>query len=134
MLSLVRLERKQTNSSNPFRIRIFLFLSYSSGIETINSRAPAPIPDQNGQSVYPFSDQNGAKPFPMGRHIVSYLIYSSYKGVHPPPEQNNGKEMYKKVCFTCKVAFLLIRLFFAVLQCCLRRLALHDFIFCLNEL
>ena len=31
--------------------------------------------------------------------------------------QNNGKEMYKKVCCTCKVAFLLIRLivFFAVL-------------------
>ena len=23
--------------------------------------------------------------------------------------QNNGKEMYKKVCCTCKVAFLLIR-------------------------
>ena len=45
----------------------------------------------------------------MGRHIVSYLIYSSYKAVHPPPEQNNGKEMYKKVCFTCKVTYLLIR-------------------------
>ena len=31
------LERKETNSSNPFRIRIFLFLSYSFGIETINT-------------------------------------------------------------------------------------------------
>ena len=31
--------------------------------------------------------------------------------------QNNGKEMYKKVCFTCKVVFFLIRLivFFALL-------------------
>ena len=32
--------------------------------------------------------------------------------------QNNGKEMYKKVCCTCKVAFLLIRpivVFFTVL-------------------
>ena len=37
MLSLLRLERKQKNSSNPFRIRIFLFLSYSFGIETINT-------------------------------------------------------------------------------------------------
>ena len=37
MLSLLRLERKQNNSSNPFRIRIFLFLSYSFGIETINT-------------------------------------------------------------------------------------------------
>ena len=36
MLSLLRLERKQ-NSLNPFRIRIFLFLSYSFGIETINT-------------------------------------------------------------------------------------------------
>ena len=37
MLSLLRLERKQKNSSNPFRIRIFLFLSYSFGIETIKT-------------------------------------------------------------------------------------------------
>ena len=37
MLSLLRLERKQENYSNPFRIRIFLFLSYSSGIEAINT-------------------------------------------------------------------------------------------------
>ena len=37
----------------------------------------------------------------------------------------------------CKVAFLLIRpivVFFTVLRRCLRRLALHDFIFCLNKL
>ena len=37
MLSLLRLERKQNNYSKPFRIRIFLFLSYSSGIETIST-------------------------------------------------------------------------------------------------
>ena len=37
MLSLLRLECKQKNSSKPFQIRIFLFLSYSSGIETINT-------------------------------------------------------------------------------------------------
>ena len=37
MSSLLRLGRKQKNSSNPFRIRIFLFLSYSFGIETINT-------------------------------------------------------------------------------------------------
>ena len=37
MLSLLRLERKQKNSSNPFRIRIFLFLSYPFGTETINT-------------------------------------------------------------------------------------------------
>ena len=55
MLPLLRIERKQKNYSNPFRIRIFLFLSYSFGIETMNtfihSVVPAktnPIPDQNG--------------------------------------------------------------------------------------
>ena len=37
IMSLLRLERKQTNSSKPFRIRIFLFLSYSFGTETINT-------------------------------------------------------------------------------------------------
>ena len=37
MLSLLRLECKQKNYSNPFRIRIFLLLSYSFGIETVNT-------------------------------------------------------------------------------------------------
>ena len=37
MSSLLRLEGRQKNSSNPFRIRIFLFLSYSFRIETINT-------------------------------------------------------------------------------------------------
>ena len=36
-LSLLRLERNQKNSSNPFRIRILLFLSYSFAIETMNT-------------------------------------------------------------------------------------------------
>ena len=37
MSSLLRLERKRENSTNPLRIRTFLFLSYSLGIETINT-------------------------------------------------------------------------------------------------
>ena len=37
MVSLLTFERKLNNYSNPFRIRIFLFLSYSSGIETIST-------------------------------------------------------------------------------------------------
>ena len=37
MLSLLRLERKRKHSSNPFRILIFFFLSYSFGIETIKT-------------------------------------------------------------------------------------------------
>ena len=79
MSSLLRLEGRQKNSSNPFRIRIFLFLSYSFRIETINtfiqlrsrsfSRKPYPIPDQNGQNLYLFSGQKRAKTLPMRRHI-----------------------------------------------------------------
>ena len=83
MLWLLRLERKQTNLSNPFRIRIFLFLSYSFGIEAINTfihsrefpRKPYLIPHQNGQSVYPFADQNGPKTLPKGTNI-------NHKGLH----------------------------------------------------
>ena len=37
MLSLLGLERKRKHSSNPFRILIFFFLSYSFGIETIKT-------------------------------------------------------------------------------------------------
>ena len=37
MSSSLRLERKQKNSSNQFRIRIFLRLSFTFGIETINT-------------------------------------------------------------------------------------------------
>ena len=49
--------------------------------------------------------------------------------------QNNGKEMYKKVCCTCKVFFLLIRPTDVLgCFCCRRRLELQDFIFCLSKL
>ena len=41
----------------------------------------------------------------------------------------------QKVCYTCKVAFLLIRPIVVFHHSrCLRRLALHDFIFCLSKL
>ena len=41
----------------------------------------------------------------------------------------------KKVCCTCKVAFLLIRPIVSLYRSrCLRRLALYDFIFCLSKL
>ena len=51
-------------------------------------------------------------------------------------KQCNGKEMYKKVCCTCKIDILQIRSI-AVFFCrsrCLRRLTLHDFMLCLSKL
>ena len=84
MLSLLRLERKQKNSSNPFRIRIFLFLSYSFGIETINtfihSRSSLENHTRFGQNVHPFSDQKGAKTLPDG----AAHTYIAYIREYPP--------------------------------------------------
>ena len=85
MSLLLKLERKQNNSSNAFRIRIFLFRSYSFGIETITtfilSRSSLEnhiisYLDQNGQSVYPFQIQKAPKPYRLGRHIPIYGLYA----------------------------------------------------------
>ena len=77
MLSLLSLERKQNNSSNPVRIRIFLFLSYSFGIEalitSIHSRTSLDTHTRfqtKMSKVYPrFQTKTAQKPYPMGRHI-----------------------------------------------------------------
>ena len=107
MLSLLRLECKQKNYSNPSRIRIFLFLSYSFGIETVNTfihyvvpLKPYPISDQNGQSLDSFSDQNGAKTLPNGAAHTS--VYGLYKGVPPPlppglEDESEIQAPYKKI-------------------------------------
>ena len=43
MSSLLRLESKQKKSSNPFRIRMFLFFSCSFGVETISTFIHSPV-------------------------------------------------------------------------------------------
>ena len=81
MLSLLRLERKPKKCLNPFRIRMFLFLSYSFGIETINTFIPSVVPSK----TIPVSRPKWAKCIPvcrpkrrknptMGRHIPIQLI------------------------------------------------------------
>ena len=84
MLSLLRLDRKQKNYSNPFRIRIFLFPSYSFGIETINTFIHAVVPSKTIPASRPkcrakcintrFQTKTAQKPYPMGRHILVWLI------------------------------------------------------------
>ena len=94
MLSLLRLERKQKSSSNPFRIRIFFFLSYSFGIETIKTFIQSCSSLKNrtrfqtkiGKVYTRFQTKSAQKSFPMVRHIP---IYSLYKGVLPPPPGKN---------------------------------------------
>ena len=84
MLLLLRFECKQKNSSNLFRIRIFL---------------------QNGQNVYPFSDQNGAKNPTRwgGTYLYSFYRYHVPWVVPPPlprakPKEKKGK---KHKCSEC---------------------------------
>ena len=81
MLSLLRFELKQKYFSNPFRIRIFLFLSYSFGIETINtfihsvvSSKAIPHSRQKWAKYTPvFRPKTAQKTHPMGRH--TYIAY-----------------------------------------------------------
>ena len=88
MLSLLTLERKQTNSSNSFRIRIFFFLSYSFGMEAINFSYILVVPSKTmpdsrlkWASVHPFSDQNGAKTLPDGA-AHTYMASPGIEDIH----------------------------------------------------
>ena len=75
MLSLLRLERKQKNSSSLFQIRIFLLLSYSFGIETINTFIYSRSSLENhtrfqtkmGKVYTRFQTKTVQKPYTMGR-------------------------------------------------------------------
>ena len=92
MLASLRLEYKQNKSSNLFRTCIFLFLSYSFGIETINTFIHSRSSLENhtrfktkiGEVYTPFQTKTAQKPYPMGRWGRTYL-YSWYKGVSSPP-------------------------------------------------
>ena len=85
MLSLLRLECKQKNSSNPFWIRILLFLSYSFGIETINTFIHSVVPSKTIPASRPkyekcisvFRPKQGKNPTWWG----GTYLYSLYKGV-----------------------------------------------------
>jgi len=87
MLSLSRLERKQKKLFNPFRIRIFLFLSYSFGIETINTFIHSVVP----LKTIPDSRPKWAKCIPVIRakrrknptRWGSTYLYGLYRGVSP---------------------------------------------------
>ena len=89
MSLLLRLEHKQKNSSNTFRIRIFLFLSYSFGTETINTFIHSVV----SSKTIPVSDQNGAKSLPDGTSHT----YMTYMKEYPPPPPPPGQEISSKI-------------------------------------
>ena len=90
-------------------MRIFLFLSYSFGIETMYvhplqfPRKLYPIPDQNGQSVYPFSDQNGRKTLPHG----AAHTYIAYIREYPPREVNRIRTFDGSITLRYSLCFYL---------------------------
>ena len=89
MYLLLRVEHKQKNSSNTFRIRIFLFLSYSFGIETINTSIHSRSSLENHTRFQTKMGKIYTRFRPKRRIIptrwdVTYL-YDLYKGVPPPP-------------------------------------------------
>ena len=91
MITQIRAQIKKL--FNPFRIRIFLFLSYSFGIETINTFIHSVVPSKTipdsrpkwAKSI-PVSDQNGAKSLPDGTSHT----YMTYMKEYPPPTAGSG--------------------------------------------
>ena len=90
MLSLLRLERK--NYSIPFRIRIFLFLSFSFGIEMINTFILSVVPSKTIPAFRP----KRPKTLPDG----TTHTHMAYIREHPPPPPSPG------VCFSAQTGIV----------------------------
>ena len=97
MSSLLKLERKQSNSSNAFRIHIFLFRSYSFGIETITTfiRSRSSLENHTRfqtkmfKGYTRFHTKKAQKPYPLGSHIRICLILECTS-----PPGGGGDEMH----------------------------------------
>ena len=81
---LLRLECKQKNSSNPFRIRIFLFLSHSFGFETIHTLIHSVVPSKTipdsrpkwGKSIPVFRPKRHKNPTRWGGTYLHNYIHT----------------------------------------------------------
>ena len=105
MVSLLRLERKQNYYSKPFRIRIFLFLSYSSGIETISTFIHSVVPSK----TIPDSRPKWAKSVTVFRPKRAKTLldgaahtYMAYIRKYPPPPGRNCGCNY---CYYCSYMY-----------------------------
>ena len=78
---------KKINSSNPFHIRIFLFLSYSFGTETINTFVHPPSSLENhtrfqtkmGKIYTRFQTKTAQKPYPTTSTTISFISMTRKK-------------------------------------------------------
>ena len=106
MLWLLRLERQQkilhirNPCSNPFRIRIFLFLSYSfwnwndKYITFMHSWSPLENHTRFHNKYTWFQTKRAQTPYLMGRHIPILLQYKKKGGTPPPPPPPRRKRNY----------------------------------------
>ena len=94
MLASLRLEHKQNKSSNLFRTCIFLFLSYSFGIETINTFIHSCSSLENhtrfktkiGEVYTPFQTKTAQNPTQWGNGAAhTYIAYIRESPPPPPP-------------------------------------------------
>ena len=91
MLSLLRLESKHKNYSNPLRIRIFLFLSFSFGIEMINTFIHSVVPSKTIPAFRP----KRPKTLPDG----TAHTHMAYIREHPAPPLS-------EVCFSAQTGIV----------------------------
>ena len=88
-ISTYIIERKQKDSSNPFRICIFLFLSHSFGIETTNTFIRSEIPSKTIPDSRPKWEKCIPVYRPKGRKNPTRwsgtYLYGLYTGVPRPP-------------------------------------------------
>ena len=129
MLSLLRLERKQNNYSNLFRIRIFLFLSSSFGVETISTFIHSRSSLENhirfqtkmGKVYTRFQTKTAqgstSSPPPPGSQTTSQLarpftfspspIFSLFSPSPPPPNAEPGPRLVGAFLFSLKIKGLI---------------------------
>ena len=101
MLSLLSRQSANKNYSNPFRIRIFLFLAYLFGIETINTFIPSVVLSK----TIPDSRPKWAKCIPVFRpkrrktptRWGGTYLYGLDKGV-PPPTPPGDNSLFRVGC------------------------------------
>ena len=97
---LLRLEHKPKIYSNAFRIRIFLFRSFSFRIDTINtlirSRCSLENHTRFHRKIYTrFRTEKVHKPYPLGRHIPIWLFHL------PPPPTGVLSKILFSASFIC---------------------------------
>ena len=118
MLSLLSRQSASKNYSNPFRIRIFLFLAYSFGIETINTFIHSVVPSKTipdsrpiwAKCIHVFRPKLRKTPPRRG----GIYLYGLYKGV-PQPHPPGDNSLFRVGCTVLNLIIAIPKRFLNVL-------------------